>query len=107
MAVNDLTLRIPAGTLGFIGPNGAGKTTTIKMLMGLLPTTAGEARVLGIVVASRPGVMKHRVGYVPEMHFIYRWMRAAEVIGVLPAVLSDVERRPVRRARGPVRDRSP
>ena len=82
VAVQDLTLRIPAGrTLGLIGPNGAGKTTAIKMLMGLLPMTAGRARVLGIDPAVKPVLLKRAVGYVPEMHFIYRAMRAAEVIG--------------------------
>jgi ABC-2 type transport system ATP-binding protein len=81
-AVDGLTLRIPEGsTFGFIGPNGAGKTTTIKMLMGMLRPTAGEARVLGIDVTARPEKMKQRVGYVPELHYIYRWMRVREVIG--------------------------
>jgi ABC-2 type transport system ATP-binding protein len=82
VAVEDLTLQIPAGrTLGFIGPNGAGKTTTIRMLMGILPMTAGQARVLGIDPAVNPVLLKRVVGYVPEMHFIYRGMRAADVIG--------------------------
>jgi ABC-2 type transport system ATP-binding protein len=80
-AVEDLKLRIPAGTtFGFIGPNGAGKTTTIKMLMGMLRPSAGHARVLGLDVRQRPHRMKQRVGYVPELHFIYRWMRVGDVI---------------------------
>ena len=81
-AVDNLTLRIPEGvTFGFIGPNGAGKTTTIKMLLGTLRATAGRANVLGVDVARHPERMKQRVGYVPELHFIYRWMRVSEVIG--------------------------
>lgn len=81
LAVDDLTLQIPTGSVfGFIGPNGAGKSTTIKMLMGLLRKTAGEARVLGVDVAARGEGLKHRIGYVPEMHFIYRWMRVRGVI---------------------------
>jgi ABC-2 type transport system ATP-binding protein len=81
-AVDNLTLRIPEGiTFGFIGPNGAGKTTTIKMLLGTLRATAGQAHVLGVDVARHPERMKQRLGYVPELHFIYRWMRASEVIG--------------------------
>ena len=48
LAVNNLSLNIPRGsTFGLIGPNGAGKSTTIKMLMGMLSITSGEARVLG------------------------------------------------------------
>jgi ABC-2 type transport system ATP-binding protein len=80
-AVDQLSLRVSAGTtLGFIGPNGAGKTTTIKMLMGMLRPGAGAARVLGADVLSDPAEMKQRVGYVPEMHCIYRWMRVRDVI---------------------------
>jgi len=82
LAVNNLSLSIPRGsTFGLLGPNGAGKSTTIKMLMGTLSSTAGQARVLGIDVADDPTEIKQRVGYVPEMHYIYRWMRVREVLG--------------------------
>jgi ABC-2 type transport system ATP-binding protein len=80
-AVSDLTLRIPRGSaFGFIGPNGAGKSTTIKMLMGMARPSAGEARVLGFDAVHDSVAVKQRVGYVPELHFIYRWMRVGEVI---------------------------
>jgi len=80
-AVRDLTLRIPrGGAFGFIGPNGAGKSTTIKMLMGLARPSAGEARVLGFDAIHDSVAIKQRVGYVPELHYIYRWMRVGEVI---------------------------
>ena len=85
--VRDLSLRIPAGcTFGFIGPNGAGKTTTIKMLMGMLRITSGRARILGVDVTDDPAALKQRIGYVPELHFIYRWMGIEEVIGFCRAV---------------------
>jgi ABC-2 type transport system ATP-binding protein len=81
-AVDSLNLKIPTGTtFGFIGPNGAGKTTTIKMLMGMLEPTSGCARVLGMDPSLREPALRQRVGYVPELHFIYRWMRVGEVIG--------------------------
>jgi ABC-2 type transport system ATP-binding protein len=81
-AVDNLTLQVPAGhTFGFIGPNAAGKTTTIRMLMGILPMTAGRARVLGIDPATDPVQLKRVVGYVPEQHFIYRSMRVRDVLG--------------------------
>jgi len=80
-AVSDLTLRIPRGSaFGFIGPNGAGKSTTIKMLMGMARPSAGEARVLGLDAVHDSVAVKQHVGYVPELHFIYRWMRVGEVI---------------------------
>lgn len=82
LAVSDLSLTIPRGsTFGLLGPNGAGKSTTIKMLMGMLSITAGEARLLGIDVAADPIQVKQRVGYVPETHHVYRWMRVGEAIG--------------------------
>ncbi|QDU46335.1 ABC transporter ATP-binding protein [Symmachiella dynata] len=81
-AVEDLSLVIPRGsTFGLLGPNGAGKSSTIKMLMGMLSIDAGTATVLGINVADSPSAMKQRVGYVPELHHIYRWMTVRKVIG--------------------------
>lgn len=80
-AVDGLSLQIPAGTTyGFIGPNGAGKSTTIRMLMGMLKMTEGGARVLGVDVGTHPDAVRPLVGYVPEQHFIYRWMYVHEVI---------------------------
>ncbi len=82
LAVDNLSLKIPRGsTFGLLGPNGAGKSTTIKMLMGMLSISAGQARVLGVDIQADPIQIKRRVGYVPETHNIYRWMRVREVIG--------------------------
>jgi len=47
-AVDDLTFDVPRGHVtGFLGPNGAGKTTTLRMLLGLVAPTAGEALIDG------------------------------------------------------------
>jgi len=82
VAVNNLCLKVPRGsTYGLLGPNGAGKSTTIRMLMGILSPTAGDAHVLGIDVRKDPTLVKQQVGYVPESHYIYRWMRVREAIG--------------------------
>jgi ABC-2 type transport system ATP-binding protein len=82
LAVGNLSLQVPRGTtFGLIGPNGAGKSTTIRMLIGVLSSTAGTARVLGMDVSAEPVWVKQRVGYVPETHHICRWMRVDEVIG--------------------------
>jgi ABC-2 type transport system ATP-binding protein len=47
-AVEDLTFAVPAGRItGFLGPNGAGKTTTLRILLGLVHASSGEALVAG------------------------------------------------------------
>ena len=68
-AVDNLSLRVPEGRFyGFLGPNGAGKSTTIKMLTGLLASSAGTMRILGEDLADeeRAREVKRRVGVVPE-----------------------------------------
>jgi ABC-2 type transport system ATP-binding protein len=47
-ALAGIDLVVPGGvTYGFLGPNGAGKTTTIRLLMGFIQATSGEARIRG------------------------------------------------------------
>ena len=64
-ALDNLTLEVGQGeAFGFLGPNGAGKTTTIRLLLGLLRPSAGEAVVLGKRV-SRTVAWRGEVGYLP------------------------------------------
>ena len=52
VAVDNATFEVPAGTVaGFVGPNGSGKSTTLRMLLGLVRPTRGEAQVLGHSIA--------------------------------------------------------
>jgi len=66
-ALGPLTLDIPRGAVGLLGPNGAGKTTFIKTLLGLIPPTQGDARVLGLRVRQQSQDIRQRVGYMPEL----------------------------------------
>ena len=78
-AVENLNLRIRRGEVfGLLGPNGSGKTTTVKMLLGLLFPTSGEARVLGY----RPGDVRatRQVGFLPEESYFYRFLDAVETL---------------------------
>jgi ABC-2 type transport system ATP-binding protein len=79
VAVNDLTLNVPTGGLfGFLGPNGAGKTTTIKMLLGFIPPTQGEAWLFETSV--RDDAARRRVGYLPEQPYFPKFLSALEVV---------------------------
>jgi ABC-2 type transport system ATP-binding protein len=81
VAVDSLTLSVGAGEVfGFLGPNGAGKTTTVKMLLGLVAPTTGEARLLD----HRPGdpAIMGRVGFLPEQFRFPSWLTAADFLDV-------------------------
>jgi ABC-2 type transport system ATP-binding protein len=67
LAVDRLTLRVPAGRLfGFLGPNGAGKSTTIGCLTGLIDPTSGAIRLLGDRFTTDSAELKQRIGVMPE-----------------------------------------
>jgi ABC-2 type transport system ATP-binding protein len=79
VALHGLTLEVGAGEVfGFLGPNGAGKTTAMKILLGLVRPTAGEARVFG-----RPPVdpaARRRLGYLPEHFRFQEWATGVELL---------------------------
>jgi ABC-2 type transport system ATP-binding protein len=80
-AVNGLTLSVPEGSIyAFLGPNGAGKTSTIKMLLNILPPTAGSARVLGTDSTQLAPADFRRIGYVSENQQLPEWMTVQELI---------------------------
>src|SRR5580692_3663010 len=78
-ALKALDLEIRRGEIfGLLGPNGSGKTTTIKLLLGLLFPTSGEALVFG-----RPATdvtKNERIGYLPEESYLYRFLNAEETL---------------------------
>ncbi len=77
--VRDLCLRIPTGSIyGFLGRNGVGKTTTIRTLLGFEEPTRGSTQILGEDSRHLKPETRARIGYLPEGHFVYRWMTVAE-----------------------------
>ncbi len=79
VAVSDLTLHVPKGEVfGFLGPNGAGKSTSVKMLLGLVAPSGGQARVLG----QRAGhiATMARIGFLPEHFRFHEWLQATELL---------------------------
>jgi ABC-2 type transport system ATP-binding protein len=73
--VNDLSVRIPRGTVyGLLGRNGAGKSTTLKMLVGLVHPDYGRVELLGEDVTTLSPATRGRIAYLAEGHPLYTWM---------------------------------
>jgi ABC-2 type transport system ATP-binding protein len=81
VAVDGLNLSVGKGEVfGFLGPNGAGKTTTVKMLLGLVHATSGQAQILGRAPGD-PQVMG-RIGFLPEHFRFHSWLTAAGFLDI-------------------------
>src|SRR5580700_9922177 len=65
-ALEGLTVSVAPGVTGLVGANGAGKSTLIKILLGLLPPTSGQARVLGADCLRDAERIRSLTGYMPE-----------------------------------------
>lgn len=77
-AVNELNLKVPAGTIyGFIGPNGSGKTTTIRMIMNILYPDEGTILLFG---QKQKNQRLDHVGYLPEERGLYKKMEVFDVL---------------------------
>jgi len=81
VALDRLTQSVGGGeVMGFLGPNGSGKTTTIRLLMGLLRPTSGQARILGRDCHADAVALKKVVGYLPDEPFLYPYLSGREVL---------------------------
>lgn len=79
--VDSLDLRVPKGSVyGFLGRNGAGKSTTIRMLLGMVHPTRGEAFVLHEESGKLAPETRSRIAYLAEGHPIYRWMSIQDAV---------------------------
>lgn len=90
-AVENLSLEIPRGQVyGLLGPNGCGKSTTLKIVLGLVPATAGEVSILGFPSATSEA--RRRTGFLPEAPYFHKFLTGRELVqycarlsGVAPA----------------------
>lgn len=80
VAVDDLSIDVPSGRVGLVGANGAGKTTLFRLVLGLVPPTAGTVKVGGRDVADDPVGVRERVGYMPEHECLPLDQSAADVV---------------------------
>ena len=100
-AVKNVSFVVPAGQVyGLLGPNGAGKTTTLRMVLGLLRPTSGQAFIGGFGSSTQPEEVKRRVGIVSATAGVYPWLSVreyllffADLYGVPPARSADKLRR--------------
>jgi len=78
-AVDRVSFAVRQGEIfGFLGPNGAGKTTTIRMLLGLIAPTAGQASVLGFDIGHQAAEIRRRIGYMSQRFSLYNDLTVAE-----------------------------
>lgn len=80
-AVDHISFKVNRGEIfGFLGANGAGKTTAIRMLIGLLAPTEGDASVAGFDVRSQPEKIKQNIGYMSQRFSLYEDLTIRENI---------------------------
>ena len=81
VAVDRLSFKVHSGEVyGLLGPNGAGKTTTLRMILGLLQPTSGDAIVDGFQVTRYPDEVKRRIGLVSASAGLYQWLTPREML---------------------------
>ena len=81
VAVNNLSFEVaPGEVFGLLGANGAGKTTSLRMILGLLTPTSGDALVEKYSVATDPDEVKRRIGYASASVGVYPWLTPKETL---------------------------
>jgi ABC-2 type transport system ATP-binding protein len=79
VAVRDLNLEVAAGQIyGLLGPNGSGKSTTLKIILGLVTPTRGQARIFGR--SSDRVASRESVGFLPESPYFHKFLTGEETL---------------------------
>ena len=83
LALDELTVDVPRGSVGLVGANGAGKTTLLRLALGQLLPTAGTIEVVGRPVAEDPVGVRAHIGFMPEHDCLPPDQTAADVVATL------------------------
>lgn len=87
LALEGLNLELgEGGIFGFLGPNGSGKTTTIRLLLGLLHPTTGQAKIFGLDCWRESARIKRDLGYLPGDPRLYPEMTGLQLLKLCGAV---------------------
>jgi len=93
-ALDDCTLGVAAGeTFGLLGPNGAGKTTLIRLLLGFITPTAGQAAVAGHDCVRESVRVRAATAYLPGEARVFRRMNGHQVLDFFAHLRSGCDRR--------------
>jgi len=85
--IEHISLSIPEGMLfGFLGPNGAGKTTTIRVMLGLIRPSGGNAQLFGLDCWRDSKTIKRDVGYLPGDLRLPPWFTGDKALSISGAV---------------------
>ncbi|MDZ4783709.1 MAG: ABC transporter ATP-binding protein [Planctomycetia bacterium] len=84
VGIDAVDLEISEGeTFGFLGPNGAGKTTTIRILLGFLNPSGGNASIFGLDCWRQSRQIKRDIGYLPGDLRLYSWMTGKSALSIV------------------------
>jgi ABC-2 type transport system ATP-binding protein len=98
IALEDLSVSLPAGATGLLGPNGAGKTTMIRTLLGLIQIDSGGGRVLGRDIRRERLAIRQVVGLVPEDECLFPGLIGVEFVAYAGELVGMESRHALRRA---------
>jgi ABC-type multidrug transport system ATPase subunit len=91
--VEDITFSVAPGEIfGFLGPNGAGKTTTIRVLIGLLKATGGQALIFGSPCWRRTERLHRSIAFIPGDLRLYEGMSVLEFLRFMARLHGGVRR---------------
>ena len=92
-ALDQLDIVIQKGeVIGYLGPNGAGKTTTIRLLLGLIKSTSGQAQIFGLDAYKAAAQIHKDIAYVPGEANLWPNLTGAETLRFLANIHGTIDK---------------